>query len=215
MVGDSTRMFYEPREGHGLRANPFNAIVLPRPIGWISTLDETGRVNLAPFSFFNAVAYVPPQVMFATTGPHTQGGGHKDSMRNALATGEFVANLATWELREAVNVTSAPAPHGVDELTLAGLTAAPSRIVAPPRVAESPVQLECRVTTHVELPTPDVDDPNTVVFGEVVGVHIADDVIVDGTVDVTRLDVIARLGYRDYTRVRETFAMTRPGWPLP
>ena len=207
-------MFYEPRAGHGLAQNPFNAIVVPRPIGWISTLDELGRVNLAPFSFFNAVAYVPPQVMFATTGPHTQGGGYKDSMRNALAGGEFVVNLATWGLRDAVNLSSAPAPHGVDELELAGLTASPSRVVAPPRVAESPVHLECRVTTHVELPTPDTEDPNTVVFGEVVGIHIADEAIVDGIVDVTRLDPIARLGYREYVHVRDTFAMTRPGWPV-
>ena len=207
-------MFYEPRVGHALPHNPLNAIVVPRPIGWISTLDEQGRVNLAPFSFFNAVAYVPPQVMFATTGPHAQDGAHKDSMRNALANREFVVNLATWELREAVNVTSAPAPHGVDELKLAGLTAVPSRIVAPPRVAESPVHLECRVTKHVELPTPDTDDPNTVVFGEVVGIHIADEVIVDGLVDVTRLDPIARLGYREYVRVRDRFTMMRPGWPI-
>jgi flavin reductase (DIM6/NTAB) family NADH-FMN oxidoreductase RutF len=207
-------VFYEPSDGHGLAQNPFNAIVVPRPIGWISTLDEAGRVNLAPFSFFNAVAYVPPQVMFATTGPHPQGGTYKDSMRNALATGEFVVNLATWPLREAVNVSSAPAPPGVDELTLAGLTAMPSRVVAPPRVAESPVNLECRVTTHVELPTPDPADPNTVVFGEVVGVHIDDGAIVDGRVDVTRLEPIARLGYSDYMRVLETFAMTRPAWPI-
>ncbi len=207
-------MFYGPGVGHGLAHNPFNAIVVPRPIGWISTVDEQGGVNLAPFSFFNAVAYVPPQVMFATTGPHAQGGVHKDSMRNALATGEFVVNLATWELREAVNLTSTPAPHGVDELGLAGLIAVSSRIVTPPRVAESPVHLECRVVTHVELPTPDPDDPNTVVFGEVVGVHIADEVIVDGLVDVTRLKPIARLGYREYVHVRECFEMIRPGWPI-
>jgi flavin reductase (DIM6/NTAB) family NADH-FMN oxidoreductase RutF len=207
-------VFYEPRDGHQLRHNPFNAIVVPRPIGWISTLDERGGANLAPFSFFNAVAYVPPQVMFATTGPHPRDGAHKDSMRNALANGEFVVNLATWELREAVNVTSAPAPHGVDELALAGLTAVSSRIVAPPRVAESPVNLECRVTTHVELPTPDPDDPNTVVFGEVVGVHIADEVIVDGLVDVILLDPIARLGYNEYVRVRDRFTMVRPSWPI-
>jgi flavin reductase (DIM6/NTAB) family NADH-FMN oxidoreductase RutF len=207
-------VFYKPRTGHGLPQNPFNAIVVPRPIGWISTLDEQGRVNLAPFSFFNAVAYVPPQVMFATTGPHVQDRAHKDSMRNALASGEFVVNLATWKLREAVNLTSTPAPHGVDELTLAGLTAAPSRIVAPPRVAESPVHLECRVTTHVELPTPDTDDPNTVVFGEVVGIHVADEAIVDGIVDVMLLDPIARLGYREYVRVRDTFTMIRPDWPI-
>ena len=205
-------VFYEPRLGHALPHNPLNAIVLPRPIGWISTLDEAGAVNLAPFSFFNAVAYTPPQVMFATTAAHREG-GHKDSMRNALATGEFVVNLATWALREAVNLTSTPAPHGVDELALAGLTPAPSRLVAPPRVAESPVQLECRVTTSVELPTPDPDDPNTVVFGEVVGVHIADDVLVDGLVDVRRLRPIGRLGYREYVDVTERFELTRPDWP--
>jgi flavin reductase (DIM6/NTAB) family NADH-FMN oxidoreductase RutF len=206
-------MFYEPRDGHGLPHNPFNAIVVPRPIGWITTVGTDGEVNLAPFSFFNAVAYVPPQVMFATTGPHTEG-GHKDSMRNALATGEFVVNLATWELRDAVNLTSTPAPPGVDELALAGLTVAPSRLVRPPRVAESPVHLECRVTTHVDLPTPDPDDPNTVVFGEVVAIHIADGALVDGLVDVARLDPIARLGYRAYTRVTDSFEMRRPGWPL-
>ena len=206
-------MFYEPRNGHGLPHNPFNAIVLPRPIGWISTLDEGGRVNLAPFSFFNAVAYTPPQVMFATTAAHHEG-GHKDSMRNALASGEFVANLATYSLREAVNLTSTPAPRGVDELALSGLTAVPSRLVAPPRVAESPVQLECRVVASIELPAPDAANPNTVVFGEVVGVHIADDVIVDGLVDVRLLRPIGRLGYREYVDVTDSFAMTRPGWPV-
>lgn len=206
-------MFYEPRHGHGLPHNPFNAIVLPRPIGWISTVDASGRANLAPFSFFNAVSYVPPQVLFATSGPHTAG-GHKDSMRNAIATGEFVVNLATWELREAVNLTSTPAPPGVDELVLAGLTPVPSRLVAPPRVAESPVQLECRVVTSLELPTPYPDDPNTVVFGEVVGIHIADDVIVDGLVDVRKLEPIGRLGYHEYVHVRDSFSMRRPGWPL-
>lgn len=207
-------VFYEPRLGHGLRHNPFNAIVVPRPIGWISTLAADGRANLAPFSFFNAVAYVPPMVMFATTGPHSAG-GHKDSMRNAIATGEFVANLTTWELREAVNMTSTPAPPGVDEFEVAGLEKAPSRIVAPPRVAASPVHLECRTITHVELPTPDPDDPNTALFGEVVGVHIADEFIVDGLVDTLALEPIARLGYRgDYTVVRERFEMIRPDWPV-
>ena len=104
-------MFYRPSEGHGLRRDPFNAIVVPRPIGWISSADRQGRVNLAPFSFFNAVAYVPPQVMFATTGPHREG-GDKDSLANIRETGEFAVNLATWPLREAVNASSAPAPTG-------------------------------------------------------------------------------------------------------
>jgi flavin reductase (DIM6/NTAB) family NADH-FMN oxidoreductase RutF len=206
-------MFYRPGEEHGLRGNPFNQLVVPRPIGWITTLDPDGVVNLAPFSFFNAVAYVPPQVMVAFTGPHAEG-GDKNSLANLKRTGEFVANLTTWALREAVNTTSAPAPAHVDELALAGLTPAPARVVRPPYVAESPSHLECVVTQIVELPTPDPDDPNTVVFGEVVGIDIADEAIVDGRVDVLRLDPIARLGYDQYTRVAETFAMERPGWPI-
>ena len=205
-------MFYRPSEGHGLRRNPFNAVVVPRPIGWVSSVDRDGRVNLAPFSFFNAVSYVPPQVMFATTEPHREG-GDKDSLRNIRETGEFAVNLATWPLREAVNASSAPAPHGIDEFELAGLTKAPARLVRPPLVAESPVHLECVLVQIVELPSPDPADPNTVVFGEVVGVHIADEVIVDGLVDPLRLDAIARLGYDQYARVSEVFSMTRPGWP--
>lgn len=205
-------MFYRPSEGHGLRRNPFNAVVVPRPIGWVSSVDAGGRVNLAPFSFFNAVSYVPPQVMFATTEPHREG-GDKDSLRNIRETGEFAVNLATWPLRAAVNASSAPAPHGIDEFELAGLTKAPARLVRPPLVAESPVHLECVLVQIVELPSPDPADPNTVVFGEVVGVHIADEVIVGGRVDPLRLDAIARLGYDQYTRVDEVFSMTRPGWP--
>lgn len=206
-------MFYRPAEGHGLPHNPFNQIVAPRPIGWISSLDANGEVNLAPFSFFNAVAYVPPQVMFAATGPHDQG-GPKDSLRNVRETGEFVANLTTWELREAVNLTSTPAPHGVDEFEVAGLTKAKSEIVKPPRVAESPTNLECTLVEIVELRTPNPSDPNTVVFGEVVGVHIADEMFVDGLIDARKLDAIARLGYDQYTRVVEVFSMARPGWPV-
>jgi flavin reductase (DIM6/NTAB) family NADH-FMN oxidoreductase RutF len=206
--------FYRTGEPHGLSRNPFNQLVVPRPIGWISTLDAAGAVNLAPYSFFNAVAYVPPTVMFAATGPH-QHGGEKDSVANIRATGEFVFNLTTWALRDAVNASCVAAPHGVDEFEIAGLTKAPSTIVKPPRVAESPVHLECTLAKIVELPTPDVTDPNTVVFGEVVGVHIDDDVIVDGLVDVLKLDPIARLGYDHYARVTEVFSMTRPDWPSP
>lgn len=206
-------MFYRPGDDHGLRGDPFNQLVVPRPIGWISSLGADGHVNLAPFSFFNAVAYVPPQVMFATTGPHSLG-GPKDSLRNIRETGEFVFNLATWALREAVNLSSAPAPPGVDEFEVAGVTKAPARLVRPPLVAESPVHLECLLVTTVELPTPDPKDPNTVVFGEVVGIHVADEAIVERSVDVLRLDPIARLGYDQYTRVTEVFRMTRPGWPV-
>ena len=207
-------MFYQPGDEHGLRGNPFNQLVIPRPIGWISSLDAAGHVNLAPFSFFSAVAYTPPQVMFSTTGPHAEGGA-KDSLHNVRETGEFVFNLTTWALREAVNLTSTPAPRDVDELALAGLTPAPSHVVSPPRVAESPVHLECTLVEIVELRTPDrAAHTNTAIFGEVVGVHIADDLLVDGLVDVRLLRPIGRLGYREYVDVTDSFEMTRPGWPL-
>ncbi|MFN8186509.1 MAG: flavin reductase family protein [Gaiellales bacterium] len=207
-------MFYRPADGHGLPHSPFNQLVVPRPIGWISSRGADGHVNLAPFSFFNAVSYVPPRVMFALTGPHAAG-GQKDSLRNVLETGEFGFNLATWELREQVNLTSAPAPPGTDEIELAGLTKRPARLIDVPLVDESPANFECRLVTTVDLPVPGSDDPNTVVFGEVIGVHIRDDVLVDGLVDVRRLDPIARLGYADlYARVTDIFRMTRPGWPL-
>lgn len=206
-------MFYRTDESHGLPYNPFNAIVVPRPIGWVSTSDVDGAVNLAPYSFFNAVAYHPPQVMYASTGNHVQG-GLKDSVTNIKATGEFVMNLATWPLRENVNLSSTPAPHGVDEFEVAGLTKARSELVAPPRVAESPVNMECRLVKVVELLTDDADNPNLVVFGQVVAIHIADNVIVDGRVDIHKLQPISRLGYKDYGRVTEIFSMDRPAWPI-
>lgn len=206
-------MFYRPGEEHGLRGDPFNQLVIPRPIGWISSVGAGGNVNLAPFSFFNAVAYVPPQVMFATTGPH-RAGGWKHSLANVRETREFVANLATWSLRDAVNLSSAPAPADVDEFELAGLTKSAARVVRPPYVAESPVHLECVVTRIVDLPTPDPADPNTVVFGEVVGIAIDDGAIRDRRVDALALDPIARLGYDQYVRVADVFTMRRPGWPL-
>jgi len=176
-------------------------------------MDADGAVNLGPYSFFNAVAYHPPQVMYSSTGNHPQG-GLKDSVTNIKATGEFVVNLATWALREQVNLTSAPAPHGTDEFEIAGLTKASSELVAPPRVAQSPVNLECRLVKVVDLLTDDPNDPNLVVFGHVVAIHIDDDVIVDGQVDIHRLQPISRLGYNEYGRVTEVFTMDRPGWPL-
>ena len=121
-------MFYRAGEPHGLRHNPFNALVVPRPIGWISSVDRAGVVNLAPYSFFNAVAYRPPQIMFAATGPQ-RGGAFKDTLANVEATREFVVNMATWELREAMNASAAPAPPDIDEFALAGLTAAPAALV--------------------------------------------------------------------------------------
>ena len=199
-------MFYDAvANTHGLKFDPFKALVAPRPIGWISTIGKTGVVNLAPYSFFNAVSTDPHFLMFAS-------GGRKDSQRNAEETGEFVCSLATYELREAMNLTSAPVGPEVDEMQLAGLTGAPSRFVAPPRVKESPVAFECRYWRTIDLPGKDgAPGTHSIVLGQVVGVHIDDAAIVDGIVDVTRLKPIARLGYGDYAVVDEVFSLNRPG----
>ena len=199
-------MFYEPgkRDRSILPHDAFKAIVAPRPIGWISSVDSEGRVNLAPYSFFNGVNSRPPMVMFASE-------GRKDSVRNIEATGEFVCNLATWDLREAMNATSAPLPHGVNEMERAGLAPAPSRLVRPPRVAEAPCALECRLLQIVAL-----DDLSGkpagchIVFGQVVGIHIADRFIVNGLLDTAAMRPIARCGYDEYARVEGVFSMQRP-----
>jgi flavin reductase (DIM6/NTAB) family NADH-FMN oxidoreductase RutF len=202
-------MFYETKDPHGLKHNPFKSLIVPRPIGWVSTVDARGVVNLAPYSFFNGVGSDPPTVMFASEGTHTDG-DFKDSATNARETGEFVCNLATWELREPMNATSEHVPRSVDEFALAGLTPSPSRLVAPPRVEESPVHLECTHLQTVELPSNDPERPTLVVFGRVVGIHIDDAIISDGMIDMDAFKPIARLGYMDYTMVDNVFTMRRP-----
>ncbi|HXC54249.1 MAG TPA: flavin reductase family protein [Rhizomicrobium sp.] len=206
-MADAGAHFYEPSNGHGLRHDPLNAIVAPRPIGWVSTVDAEGRRNLAPYSFFNAFNYRPPIVGFASI-------GRKDSLANAEATGEFVWNLATRPLAEAMNATSATLPHGVDEFEIGGLTPAPSRKVAPFRVLESPVNFECRVSQIVQLLAADGTKIETwVVFGEVVAVHIARELIVDGVYRSEAARPIARLGRMgDYAELRADamFEMKRP-----
>ena len=202
-------MFYEPKNPHGLPHNPLYACIVPRPIGWISSLSADGHVNLAPFSFFNAVSMAPPMVMFCNNGSHVSG-GIKDSSSNAEALGEFVFNMATWDLREHMNLSAAALPRDADEFEFAGLTKAESRIVNPPRVAESPIAFECRTWKVVSLPPMPDGAENTMVLGEVVGVHIADDALTDGKIDTARIKPIARLGYTDYAVIDETFSMTRP-----
>jgi flavin reductase (DIM6/NTAB) family NADH-FMN oxidoreductase RutF len=203
-------MYYDPRrDDHKLPHNPFTALVTPRPIGWISTLSRAGVVNLAPYSFFNVVSGYPPFVMFASK-------PRKDSQRNAEETGEFVANLATWELREAVNASSAEFGEAISEPERVGLEMTTCRAVKPPRVARSPVALECKYFRTVELFSEDgTKNASSVVLGEVVGIHIDDSVIVNGHVDVTRMRPIARLGYMDYCVVDELFSMQRPAVPDP
>ena len=200
-------MFYRPEDGHGLPHNPFNAIVSPRPIGWISTRGSDGSENLAPHSFFNAVAYVPMQVMFASTSAKPDRDGTKDSVANIRETGVFCANIVEYAMRDVMNDTSGPYPKEVDEFEHAGIERAPCETIACSRVARAPASLECRVTQIVKL----AGDANFAVFGEVTGVHIRDDCLVDGKFDVLTFQPVARLGYRDYARVTELFSMTRPG----
>ena len=202
-------MFYETKDHHGLKHNPFKSLVVPRPIGWISSQDRNGVVNLAPYSFFNGVATEPPTVMFSSNGVHSEG-SYKDSVKNVRDTGEFVCNLATWETREAMNTTSAMVARSVDEFQLSGLTPVPSRLVKPPRVKESPVHLECTYLQTVELPCDKPEQSNLVVFGQVVGIHIDDSIISDGMIDMNVFKPIARLGYFDYSVVDNVFSMRRP-----
>ena len=204
-------MFYATEDHHGLKHDPFKCLVSPRPIGWISSMDAAGRPNLAPFSFFNAMASAPPVVIFGANGSHLEG-GQKDTLLNIEATGDFVCNLATWDTREAMNQTSTSAPRDCDEFALAGLTALPSRLVSAPRVKESPVHLECRYLQTLSLPSTDADQPNNAVLGQVVGIHIDDRFIVDGMLDQAALKPIARLGYHDYTVVETIFSMRRPSF---
>lgn len=201
-------MFYRTDQHHGLPHDPFKSCIMPRPIGWLTTLSADGVVNLAPFSFFNGVAGAPPIVVAGVNGlqPH----GPKDTVTNCKATGEFVANMATWDLRDAMNLTSAPLPAEIDEMALAGLTPVPCNLVKPPRVGESPINMECKVLQFVDLPSDDPESRNTVIFGQVVGIHIADSVLTDGLVDATKIKPIARLGYMDYAVVEEVFEMRRP-----
>jgi flavin reductase (DIM6/NTAB) family NADH-FMN oxidoreductase RutF len=198
-------MFYEPKNGHGLPHDPFKAIVAPRPIGWISTVDSEGRHNLAPYSFFNAISSSPPMVCFSSE-------GRKDSVRNAKATGEFVCNLATVALAVGMNQSAAAVPPEIDEFELARLATAPCRRVKPLRVAASPAALECKVLDVLNLR--DVDGRELeryLVLGQVVGVHIDENYLDNGLFATARAVPLARCGYRDYASVAEVFQMLRPG----
>ena len=198
-------MFYTTdKNQHGLPHDPFKAIVAPRPIGWITSMSAKGELNLAPYSYFNGVSSRPPMVMFSSE-------ERKDSLAFVEETGEFVCNLATFELRDKMNLTSAPYPRGVDEMRAAGLTAAPSRLIKPPRVAESPCAMECRLLQVVALS--DLEGrplERYVAFGQVVGIHIDERFIRNGLLDTAAMKPIARCGYHDYAVLDETFTMKRP-----
>lgn len=209
-MADDQAYYYQPADGHGLVHDPFNAIVGPRPIGWISSVNAAGGRNLAPYSFFNAFNYRPPIIGFSTI-------GWKDTVANIEATGAFVWNLATMALASRMNATSAPAPPEVDEFSLSGLTPAPSRLVAPARVLESPVNFECRLSQLIQLRSAAGAPVKTwLVLGEVVAVHIDRRLLKDGIYDTAAAHPILRAGkLGDYAEIRPEamFEMARPGWP--
>ena len=198
-------MFYETaRDDHGLPFNPIKAIIAPRPIGWITTMSSQGEINLAPYSYFNGFSTRPPIVGFSSE-------GHKDSVAFVEQTREFVCNLVTYDLREQMNITSGPAARGINEMELAGLEPAPSRLVKPPRVAASPCALECKLLQVVALnDLSGASADSYLVLGQVVGVHIDDRFIKNGMVDTAAMQPIARCGYHDYAVVQSVFSLVRP-----
>ncbi len=202
-------MFYDAiKNDHGFQYDPFKAIVAPRPIGWITTLAGDGTVNLAPYSYFNAFAQAPHYVAFGS-GLSVRD-GLKDTLSNITATGEFVLNLATWDLREQVNASSANASPDIDEFELAGLAREPSVKVNPPRVAGVAAAMECRHFQTVPLPGDDGSINDHLIIGRVIGIYIGDEFINDGRVDTAAMQPIARLGYSEYAVVTEAFRMRRP-----
>ncbi len=203
-------MYYEPgKTPSNLPFDPFKSCVVPRPIGWISTQSPTGVDNLAPYSQFQNITFDPPTVMFSAN--QRGAGGSKDTVVNALASGEFVWNMATYDLREAVNITSEEFDPGVDEFERAKLTKVASTRVKPPRVAQSPIQFECRLLQALSLPGDSPMGTVDVVFGRVIGIHIADHALKNGRIDIARLRPLARLGYYEYCCVDSVFEMRPPG----
>jgi flavin reductase (DIM6/NTAB) family NADH-FMN oxidoreductase RutF len=202
-------MFFDTaKNDHGLPYNPFKSICVPRPIAWISSLSRGGALNVAPFSQFTNLSYDPPCIVVSLS--NQRDGRLKDTAQNIFDTKEFVVNMATYALREKVEQTSQVLPPGVDEAKHAGLEMIPSRVVKPPRIAQSPVQMECRL--HSSLSVPGNHGPHHLIVGSVVGIHIRDDVIgADGKIDIVKIRPLARLGYLDYTSVESFFTMIPTG----
>lgn len=200
-------MFYEPQKNnHGLKHAPFKSCIVPRPIAWISTVNAQGTINLAPFSQSNILGWDPPYVMFSAFTRFD--GRRKDSVANVEETGEFVFNMATFSLRDAVVLTSAVEEAGIDEMAQAGLTPVPSTLIKPPRVAECPISMECKHYQTTVLPSDTPNLYNSVVVGRVVGIHINDEIILpDGKLDMIKARPLARMGYLDYTSVTEVFEL--------
>jgi flavin reductase (DIM6/NTAB) family NADH-FMN oxidoreductase RutF len=199
-------MFYRPEDGHGLPHNPFNALIAPRPIAWISTQNAAGAPNLAPYSFFNGVAYTPPQVMFASTGAKPDQENTKDTLANIRETGVFCINLVEYSMRDAMNTTTEGFDKNTDEFAAAGLMPTACTTIPCPRLVGAPASLECQMTQIVELE----GDANFLTVGRVTGIHMRDDCIIDGKFDVAAIRLLSRLGYRDYSTVESVFTLARP-----
>ena len=203
-------MYFRPglHKEAGLAFSPIKAIVSPRPIGWISSSGKDRSINLAPYSYFNAISELPPMVMFSSA--PSGNAQHKDSLRNVIETEEFVVNVVSAALGDAMNVTSADFAYGQNEFAAAGLEMAACNTVKVPRVAAAPAALECKLWKVIELPKPETAGAGVMVIGMITGIHIADETVKDGKIDVTSYQPLARLGYMDYARIDDVFAMPRP-----
>ena len=201
-------MFYEPKKGHPFSIDPYKSLIFPRPIGWISSISKKGIANLAPFSYFNALADDPPQVMFAAAAP-VKPLNKKDTLSNILVTKEFVVNFATTTTRKQMNLSSVDAPQDVDEFLLTKLKKRKSKLVRAPSVADSPVNLECKLLKTLKLKST-TKKHTTMIIGEVIGIYIKDTFIQKGRVNSVAMRYVARMGYSEYTTVSSRFRMKRP-----
>ena len=200
-------MFYEPKKGSSFKIDPFKSLVFPRPIGWISSISKNGKANLAPYSYFNAVADEPPQVMFCSNGSSTHG-KYKDTLSNILTTKEFVVNFATATSRNQMNISSRDFKPDEDEFILSNLKKKKSRLVKPPSVKDSPVNLECKLVKTIKLKS-NSKKISTMIIGEVIGIYIDNKFIKNNRVDSVAMRYIARMGYSEYTTISSKFNLKR------
>ena len=204
-------MFYETKKNnHGLKHDPFKSCIIPRPIAWITTISNDGIDNCAPYSFFNGVSSDPPMVMFANNGSAIDGSGPRDTFSNIKENQEFVINISTFNTKDKMNKTSARLCRNVSEIEFASLETLDSRLVKPKRLKESPINMECTLYKIIDLPGITEDNYNGILIGKVIGIHINDEYIKDGKVDVKKIKPLARLGYFDYSVIDDFFSIKRP-----
>ena len=204
-------MFYETKtNNHGLKHNPFKSCIIPRPIAWITTISNDGIDNCAPYSFFNGVSSDPPMIMFANNGSAIDGSGPRDTFSNIKENQEFVINISTFNTKDKMNKTSARLFRNVSEIEFASLETLDSRLVKPKRLKESPINMECTLYKIIDLPGITEDNYNGILIGKVIGIHINDEYIKDGKVDVKKIKPLARLGYFDYSVIDDFFSIKRP-----